>query len=239
MKLFLIGDYEGPLDLLLHMIKVSKIEIEDINISEITKQYIKYIKEMQTLNLDIASEYLVMAAELMEIKSKSLLPKKEEDSPLDEENPEEELKRRLLEYKKYKESTGAFKVLENNRKNYYTKAPERYSEYTDKMINDNSDVTLDDLLNALKNMLERKAYEKPINTKITKKELSIHERTSKIRSILKKKNKVTFEELFEEVTKPFVIVTFLSVLQMAKDNEIIIKQDNNFSSIYLERNNLL
>lgn len=236
MKLFLIGDYEGPLDLLLHMIKESKVEIEDINISEITKQYMDYIKEMQTLNLDIASEYIVMAAELMEIKSKHLLPKKEiENSEEDDIDLENELKKRLLEYKKYKESLDKFKELEDIRKNFYTKAPERYNEYTDKRINENSDITLDDLTNALKELLKRKNFEKPINTKITKKELSITERTSKIRSILKKRNKVKFEELFEEITKPYVIVTFLSVLQMAKDNEISIKQDNNFSSIYLER----
>ena len=237
MKLFLINDYEGPLDLLLHMIKESKMEIEEINISDITMQYLDYIKSMESMNLDIASEYLVVAAELMEIKSRKLLPKKEETLE-DEENPEDELKRRLLEYKRYKESTEKFKKLENIRNNFYTKAPERYNEYTDKKINENSELTVDDLVNALKELLKRKDFEKPINTKITKKELSIKDRIVKIRNILKSKKRVMFDELFEEFNKSFVIVTFLSILEMAKGEEIIIKQDDNFSKIYLERNNL-
>lgn len=233
-KLFLIGDYEGPLDLLLHMIKQSKMEIENINIYEIISQYINYIKEMQDLNLDIASEYLVMAAELIEMKSKALLPKKEIVEE-EEENPEEELKRRLLEYKKYKESTEKFKELENKRFSFYTKAPERFNEYTDIKVNQNNDLTIDDLINAFKNILLRKNLEKPINTKITKKELSINERIVKIRNIFKLKKRVKFEELFEELSKPYIIITFLSILQMASDNEILIKQDDNFSDIYLER----
>lgn len=233
-KLFLIGDYEGPLDLLLHMIKQSKMEIENINIYEITSQYIEYIKEMQDLNLDIASEYLVMAAELIEMKSKALLPKKEIEEE-EEANPEEELKKRLLEYKKYKESTEKFKELENKRSLFYTKVPERFNEYTDKKINENTDLTIDDLISAFKNILIRKNLEKPINTKITKKELSINERIVKIRNIFKLKKRIKFEELFEELSRPYVIITFLSILQMASDNELLIKQDNNFSDIYLER----
>ena len=112
----LIGDFEGPLDLLLHLIKKSKMEIFDIEISEITNQYLNYIEKMSEMNLDIASEYLVMASELVEMKSRKLLPTIfKEDEEVEEENPEEELKRRLLEYKKYKESTDVFRDLEKNR----------------------------------------------------------------------------------------------------------------------------
>ena len=109
MDKLLIGDFEGPLDLLLHLIKKSKMEIFDIEISDITNKYLNYIKEMTDMNLDIASEYLVMAAELIEMKSRKLLPVKEDEEDTEEEiNPEEELKRRLIEYKKYKESTEVF-----------------------------------------------------------------------------------------------------------------------------------
>ena len=91
MDKLLIGDFEGPLDLLLHLIKKSKMEIFDIEISEITNQYINFIKEMEEMNLDIASEYLVMASELIEMKSRKLLPNsKEEDEEVIEENPEDE-----------------------------------------------------------------------------------------------------------------------------------------------------
>lgn len=232
----LIGDFEGPLDLLLHLIKKSKMEIFDIEISEITKEYLNYIKEMTDMNLDIASEYLVMAAELIEMKSRKLLPnKKDEEEKEEEENPEEELKRRLIEYKKYKESTEVFRNLEENRANYYTKAPESLKQYSsEKLVNDGS-VGIFDLLDAFQKLLERQEYNKPKNTKITRKELSVKERVAKIRDILKVHKKINFIELFDDFSKPYVVVTFLSVLEMTKNREINIKQDNNFSDIYLER----
>ena len=181
----LIGDFEGPLDLLLHLIKKSKMEIFDINICEITNQYIKYIEEMSDLNLDVASEYLVMAAELIEMKSRKLLPKMYADEEeVEEENPEEVLKKRLIEYKKYKESTDVFRNLEANRSSYYTKAPESLKQYSlDKLENDGS-VGVFDLLDAFQKLLERQQLNKPLNTKIARKELSVKERIVKIRDIL-------------------------------------------------------
>ena len=232
----LIGDFEGPLDLLLHLIKKSKMEIFDIEISEITKEYLNYIKEMTDMNLDIASEYLVMAAELIEMKSRKLLPnKKDEEEKEEDENPEEELKRRLIEYKKYKESTEVFRNLEENRANYYTKAPESLKQYSSEKLENDGSVGIFDLLDAFQKLLERQEYNKPKNTKITRKELSVQERVAKIRDILKVHKKVNFIELFDNFSKPYVVVTFLSVLEMAKNREINIKQDNNFSDIYLER----
>ena len=230
------GDFEGPLDLLLHLIKKSKMEIFDIEISEITKEYLNYIKEMTDMNLDIASEYLVMAAELIEMKSRKLLPnKKDEEEKEEDENPEEELKRRLIEYKKYKESTEVFRNLEENRANYYTKAPESLKQYSSEKLENDGSVGIFDLLDAFQKLLERQEYNKPKNTKITRKELSVKERVAKIRDILKVHKKINFIELFDNFSKPYVVVTFLSVLEMAKNREINIKQDNNFSDIYLER----
>ena len=113
--------------------------------------------------------------------------------------------------------------------------PERRENYTDEKLENTTGLTSEDLLIALKKLLERKDYSKPINTRITKKELSITERISKIRDILKNKEKVDFLELFDEITKPYVIVTFLGVLEMAKNKEIILKQDKNFDKILLER----
>ena len=232
----LIGDFEGPLDLLLHLIKKSKMEIFDIEISEITKEYLNYIKEMTDMNLDIASEYLVMAAELIEMKSRKLLPnKKDEEEKEEDENPEEELKRRLIEYKKYKESTEVFRNLEENRANYYTKAPESLKQYSSEKLENDGSVGIFDLLDAFQKLLERQEYNKPKNTKITRKELSVKERVAKIRDILKVHKKINFIELFDNFSKPYVVVTFVSALEMAKNREINIKQDNNFSDIYLER----
>lgn len=234
MKKFLINDFEGPLDLLLHLIKQSKMDINDIKIVEITEQYVDFIKNMEELNLDIASEYLVMACQLIEIKSKYLLPKKEEELSEYETDNEEELKRRLLEYKKYKESTNEFKKLEEKRKVFYTKTPENLNKIVNKPLSNNTDITIDDLISALQRILEREEYSKPRITKKTNKELSIKEKVIIIRNILKTKKEVTFESLFDIIDKPHVIVTFLSVLEMAKDGEIILKQKNNFENIYLE-----
>lgn len=237
MNNFLIGDFEGPLDLLLHLVKQSKIEISEIKIVDITKQYLDFLKRMENLNLDIASEYLVTASELIEMKSRYLLPKSPKTDEEDEYevDPEEELKRRLLEYQKYKESTSAFRQLEDKRSNYYTKVPEKREIYTTEKLENIGEVTATDLLIALQKLLERKEYSKPINTKITKKELSVTERVAKIRNILKKQKTVEFLSLFDVLTKPYIVVTFLGILEMAKDNEITLKQDKNFGTILLER----
>ena len=231
---FIINDFDGPLDLLLHLIKQSKMDIFDINIVEITHQYIDFINKMESMNLDVASEYLVMASELIEMKSRYLLPKKEEETDEYEENPEDELKRRLLEYQIYKESTEKFKELETTRHEVYTKSPERITDLSDtKIINEG--VTTYDLLEALQRVLGRLEKSKPITTKVTRKELSVKDRVIRIRELLSKKKTLKFEELFEEVNREYVVVTFLSILAMARDNEIKISQKNNFGEIYLER----
>ena len=226
-----INEFEGPLDLLLHLIKKSNIDIYDISLSDITDQYLEYIHQMEELNLDIASEYLVMATELLEYKSRSLLPKKIEDDK-EEEDPKEELIKRLVDYKKYKEITSEFKKLEDIRSEIYTKTPSNINEYDEKVIN-NSELSVNDLISAFKKFIDRKEYEKPLNTKITTKELSVSDRIIKIKEILKTKNEVNFIDLFDKLTKDYVVVTFLSILEMSKNKEIEIKQDNNFNDIYL------
>lgn len=233
---FLIGDFEGPLDLLLHLVKQSKVEICDLKLVDITEQYISFLKKMEDMNLDIASEYLVVASELIEMKSRVLLPReKKDEEDTYEENPEDELKRRLMEYEKYKESVSSFRKLEENRSAYFTKVPEKREEYTTEKLENTENVTPMDLLKALEKLLERKEFEKPLNTKIARKELSVSDRVSKIRSILKTKKRVEFLSLFEELTKEYVVVTFLSILEMAKNKEITLKQDKNFGTILLER----
>lgn len=227
-----IDEFEGPLDLLLHLIKKSNIDIYDISLEEITNQYLDYIKEMKELNLDIASEYLVMASELLEYKSKSLLPKKENSEDEYEEDPKEILINRLIEYKKYKEITSEFKDLESNRNDIYTKIPSNYNDYSDNVIN-NDDVTVDDLIEAFKKFVERKEFEKPLNTKITTKELNVSDRIVSIRNLLKKNKCINFIDLFDIRTKEYVVVTFLSILEMSKDKEIIIEQDSNFENIVI------
>ena len=231
---FLINDFEGPLDLLLHLIKKNNVDICDIKISDITKQYLDYLEEMENLDLNIASEYLALAAELIEMKSLVLLPKPEFSDDEYEEDPRENLIKRLIDYKKIKESTQKLKELEEERKKLYTKVASNMKQYQDENQKpDFNDIDLDCLLNAFSKFLERKEEEKPLNTKITKKEYSVSKRSREIKSLLKTKQKINFEELFEISTKEYIVVTFLSILALAKKQELIIKQDNNFSNIIL------
>ena len=225
---FVINDFEGPLDLLLHLIKTSKMDIYDIRIEEITAQYLDFINKMNELNLDVASEYLVMASELTLIKSKMLLPRQDEVE--EEEDPRENLVNRLIEYQKYKDMIDEFKSLEKERKDIFTKDPMNLYEYSDPIKND-GDITLDNLVEALNKFLQRKEDEKPLETKIARKEILVTDRTNEIRSLLKKKKKVSFFDLFEVRTKEYVVVTFLSILEMAKKGEITIVQENNFNNI--------
>ena len=227
-----IDEFEGPLDLLLHLIKESNIDIYDIEISKITKDYLDYINKMEELNINVAASYIVMAAELMEIKSKSLLPHEEESVEEDEESVSREgLINKLIEYKKYKEMTGTFKEMEASRHEIYIKSPEKVSNYVDNYIENTGDVGVSNLVDAFKKFLDRKEKEKPVTTKITSKEYSIKDRKVSIKNLLKEKKNVKFTELFEEKNLQFIIVTFLSILEMTKEKEIVLKQDKNFSDI--------
>lgn len=231
-----INNFEGPLDLLLHLIKKAELDIFEISIVEITKQYLDYINLMESMNLNIASEYLTMAAELIEIKSSILLPKKKIDNEDDyEEDPKENLINRLIEYEKYKEVTEVLKKYEQDRKELYTKKPtdlEIYNTVTNE-ISENFD--LNDLMSALNKMLDRKKLDKPLNTKITNREYSITERSNQIKNILKNKKQVEFTDLFDIYSKDYIVITFLSILTMARHQELSITQDKNFGKIMIER----
>lgn len=229
-----IDDFEGPLDLLLHLIKENKMDLLNLKIEKIIEEYLEFIEKMEEMNLDIASGYLVMASELLEMKSKLLLPRQEKEEET-EEDPKEKLINRLVEYQKYKELTKDFRQLEKERKEIHTKLPENLKEYKENgIVITNTNVTLDDLLNAFQKFLERKKQEEPLNTKITKKEISVEERTLSIRNILNKQKKVNFLEFFDVLTKEYVVVTFLAILEMAKKNEIKITQESKFGEIICE-----
>ncbi len=225
-----INEFKGPLDLLLHLIKKENISIFDISIEEIIKQYLSYIEKMQEENIDITSEYLVMASELIELKSKMLLPNKTEEIEEEIEEATNDLINRLLEYDKYKNMTCEFRELESERNRIYTRESEELLNYTNDEDIDYG-IDLDDLVNAFKKFLEYKEATKPLNTKIEKKEYSVGERCQEIRNKIKVKGTLKFEELFEIVTKEYVVVTFLAILSLAKKQEISINQDNNFNNI--------
>ncbi len=232
-----INDFHGPLDLLLHLVKSSEMDIYSINTSLIIEKYLEYINKMQDLNIDIASEFLVMAATLIHLKSKMLIGKLDENEEEDNEfdiNREEDLKNRIIEYEKYKNMTEVFKELEENRNKFYTKAPVSLKEFTDSVLTNDGSITTDDLVNAFLMFKERIALEKPVNTKITRRELSVEDKIKLIKDKLKISKKVNFIDLFERVTKDHIIVTFLAILQMGKNKEVSIYQENNFENIFIE-----
>lgn len=229
---FTINDFEGPLDLLLHLIKQSNINICDINIVEITEQYLDFINSSKNINLNIASEYLIMAAELMEIKSKMLLPKQEKE-PEEEIISKENLINKLIEYNKYKNIIPQFKELNIERNNVYTKSPESLNILEKEVVNnETSDLKI--LLDAFNNFLNNQKDNQPLNTTVTKKEYSIEKRNKEIKNLLKLKKIVKFNELFDIITKEYIVITFLSILDLAKKNEIYIEQDKNFNAILLK-----
>jgi len=235
---FCVSDFEGPLDLLLHLVKESKMDIYEINIHNIIDQYLEFIHSLEEKNIDIASEYLVMASELIHLKSKLLINRQDEELNEEDEfniNSEEDLRNKLLEYEKYKKLTENFHELEQKRGEVYTKLPESLKEYREDSGIQKGEYNIEDLLNAYKLFIERENLSKPLNTKITKKEISVDDKIKDIRQILKKRQKINFIELFTEITKENVVVTFLSILEMCKNNEILLSQEDNFSPIMIER----
>ena len=233
---FKINDFEGPLDVLLHLIKESKMDIMDIDVVSLTNQYLNFINSMEDNDITIASEYLTLASELIYLKSRYLLPQDKDDED-DEEYvlAKENLVNRLIEYKNYKEMTSVFKSLEEKRGEVFTKVPSNLSEYASQnQVMVGGDVSLNDLLDAFKKYLDRRKYLDPISTKVTNKEMSVSQRCGEIRGLLKKHGRLEFFELFDDFSKPYVVVTFLSILDMAKNGELVITQENNFDKIYCE-----
>lgn len=223
-----LDNFQGPMDLLLHLIKKKKMNIMEIKLQELIDEYLKYIHTCQDLNLNIASSYLVMSSELIEIKSRMLLPSNKED----EDDTEEKFVNRLIEYEKYKNIIDTFKELELERLNYKTKSPTNILEYKEEVIN--SSLELNDLVKAYQKFLKRAALEKPLNTKVTKKEILVDSQINRIRDMFKTSKKINFCDMFQSKSKKYVIATFLAILEMASKKEITIFQDNNFCEIICE-----
>ncbi|MDX8290722.1 segregation/condensation protein A [Metabacillus indicus] len=237
-----IDAFEGPLDLLLHLINTLEIDIYDIPVAEITEQYMLYIHTMKELQLDVASEYLVMAATLLSIKSGMLLPKHEEELEEDdfgfepEEDPRDELMRRLIEYRKYKEAADDLRHMEEERSKVFTKPPSDLSAYAAEPASgsDPVNVTIYDMLGAFQKMMRRKKLQKPLQTKIARQEIPIEKRMDEILDEFRRNpRRRKFTELFPSDQKDHLVVTFLAILELMKNNSIMIEQEENFSDIYI------
>lgn len=235
-----LDDFQGPLDLLLHLIKEKEMDLEKLEVSVITDQYLAYINQMDSSQLETMSEYLVMAAQLIETKSKMLLPNEKVELDDDyQEDPREQLIKRLIEYKKYKDVLDEMRECYEYRQTLHTKAPAIMDDYvvdTSELIPNNLEVY--DLIRAMQKMFQRKVLLTPLESKIARVEISIEDRSDQIRQYFKthKNQRVDFEDLFEEPTKIFFVITFLAILVLVNTNELIIEQDGNFEKIYLKEN---
>ncbi|SDH09911.1 condensin subunit ScpA [Alteribacillus persepolensis] len=235
-----IDSFEGPLDLLLHLIQQAEVDIYHIPLAAITDQYFQYVHAMQELELDIASEYLVMAATLLEIKSQMLLPNHTEEvlertDEWEEEDPREELLDRLVEYKKYKEAASHLKEKEQSAGMHYAKSPTAVDEQENDDVNDVSEeVTLYHMLEAYQ-QLKKRVHAPSAETTVKAQEISMEERMNDIVSTLKKRAEpARFGDLFPIQEKPYIVTTFLAVLELVKHNEIRCKQKENFDEIMVE-----
>ena len=223
--------FEGPLDLMLHLIREQHLDIFDLNMEVLTDQYIEYLHKMETLELEIESEYLVELTTLIEYKSKKLLPKKPDEIEDDYEDPKDRLVRRLLEYQKYKEVSKTLYDAYIDRQDQLSK-PVSYDEIV-KFQNEDTDEKLEgdpyDLLKAMNKVLRRLQLSKPLDMKYTQKELSPEDRILQIKSRLKDLPETfSFDILIEDCDEIHeYIVTFLAILEMAKDHYLVFSVDNN------------
>jgi segregation and condensation protein A len=233
-----IDAFEGPLDLLLHLINRYEIDIYDIPVAKITEQYMSYVHTMQRLELDIASEYLVMAATLLAIKSQMLLPNPEldEDELEYEEDPREELMKRLIEYRKFKEAAQSLKERELDTNQIFTRPPTDFEQFknSEAPIINNGDVTIFDMIGALQKLFQRKEWQKPLETRVHRQEIPIQERMDQIMSYLANvKGGVLFHELFPSQHRSHIVATFLAILELMKKREITCIQEENFTNILI------
>ena len=224
--------FEGPLDLLLHLLKEQKMDICDIPIAEITKQYLQYLEMMQEMNLELVGEYLVMAAELTRIKSKTLLPTPETNEEGDfggGEDPRSELMRRLREYQRYRDAAFELRMKEHDRQQVFSRGGEIEIE-EDSENSELMDATVFDLFTAYQKILDAKSFEKDYEIEIT--EMSVTDRMQYILDILNSSDSVTFESFFTVLnSKQEIIVTFLGILELMRLKLMRVQQSQHFETI--------
>lgn len=232
-----VDQFTGPLDLLLHLIKEHDMDLLDLDVAAVCDQYLAYIQTMDPSLLEAVSEYLVMAAWLIEMKSKLLLPKPEIDEEDDYEAERKRMIERLIEKNRINGILEAFEASYDKRQTMHSKIPSVLEEYLpsdEETIPEGMEVY--DLIKAMQRVMQRRALLQPLESKIARVEISIDERTEQIRSyFLRHKDKtVDFEDLFDEGDRYFAIVTFLSILVLVKNSELLITQSGNFEKIYLK-----
>ena len=230
-----LKDFEGPLDLLLHLVSKYQMDIYDVPITEVIEQYLAYISTLQAMRLEVAGEYMVMASQLMLIKSRKLLPKVAEVSDL-EDDLEQDLLSQIEEYRKFKLLGEQLEVKHQERAQYYSKAPTELIYEDAELVHDKTTI---DLFLAFSNLLSKKKEEfSQSHTTILRDEYKIEDMMVIVREALVEGQQLRLQDLFKE-TKDLqeVITLFLATLELIKTQEILLIQKESFGDIYLMKKN--
>ena len=230
---FKLNQFEGPLDLLVHLIKITKIDIRDIFISDITEQYLEMMKDIEEIDVEKATEFINMSATLLEIKSKHLLPREQED--VDEEDPEERLFRQIEEYKLFKEQTEKLAKCENVNRLY--KAPDdTVGEFKYELP---EKLSVDLMIKAFTELMQKMTIKAEVvqEKKIVKDRFTVAQKISQIKDVLITRDRFKFTDMFEaNYSKSEIINTFLALLELLKRQYITVQQNNLFEEIEIVRN---
>jgi segregation and condensation protein A len=233
--------FEGPLDLLLYLVTKAEVNIVDISVAEITGQYLSYLDLMQELNIDIAAEYLHMAATLTYLKARELLPPSEGeklDEPEEGIYNREELVKQLLEYQKFKQAAGALKNFEAEQIGLFKRGiPEKIEADPDADEGvDLGSLSMFDLLSAFRRVLDRAQQEEDGRHVVRIDDVKIDDRIEHVLSVLTDHSEVRFEELFtDDLRKIIIVVTFMAILELVKMHEIAFRQEERFGAIIVTR----
>jgi len=229
--------FEGPLDLLLYLIKKEEVDIYEVNLTKLATQFIEYIEMMREFDLEVAGEFLVMASTLMYIKSRELLPvdlRTETDGEDEGEDPRWELIRQLVAYKKFKDAAAQLQTLETRQEGVFPRVPGKL-EFEDATPAPRPDVSIFDLLNAVNGVLKRFTQREDLRD-IFEDKWTVSEKIEHIIRIIAERGRALFSELFEGVTsRTEIVVTFLALLELIRLRQIIAAQSEAFGEIELRR----
>jgi segregation and condensation protein A len=231
--------FEGPLDLLLYLIKKEEVDIYAVNLTKLATQFIEYVELMRQFDLEVAGEFLVMASTLMYIKSKELLPVEQqavvEGEEEEGEDPRWELIRQLVEYKKFKDAAAQLQVLEGRQENVFPRVPGKI-EFTAEAESAKPEAGIFDLLNAVNGILKRFAEKAASAREIYEDKWTVSEKIEFVRNIITERGTVKFSELFEQAAnRAEVVCTFLALLELIRLKQIVCAQPEPFAEIELSK----
>lgn len=230
--------FEGPLDLLLYLIKRDEVDIYEISIERITRQYLEYLGAFQLLNIELAGEFIVMAANLLYIKSRLLLPVDQQmaEEDADEDDPRWELIRQLIEYKKFKEAANHLREREAAQENLFARvpaAPELAPDAANLLVDE---VGIFDLIRAFQNILKRRTAPREDLREIFEENFTVGDKIDHVLRLIGSGVALKFEEMFpERASRTEIVVTFLAMLELIRMKQLRVRQDQHFSEIWIER----